>query len=293
MAAVKRQLLYQVTLALGLLGNLSGAWCPLSGPLSTLQELGAITSTAHGVAIGNPSSGVPLLELGVEVEVDEQAVPVLAGTVEVTVHSSAARLEPLRSVLEQAFTAAAPAEMREQGIRVQLMGFAAREGPVVRYMAAARGDVKVYVRSDLVAGLSEAVMHAAAAGLSSSAPRALAGTPALGESLSSLRNGTIPEVLKCVLGCVVPSTFGTLLAENVAAEGLGCVICKVAKLKDSTCTSLLEAMFLAPIILEPLSALLVFKVCKPICPWGKPPAVQSLLWDVATAEEPSASTLHV
>merc|ERR1712070_1012634 len=55
-------------------------------------------------------------------------------------------------------------------------------------------------------------------------------------------NGTIPEALKCVLGCLVPAVFASLTAENLALAGLGCMLCKAKKLSADTCTEVLKGM---------------------------------------------------
>ena len=56
-------------------------------------------------------------------------------------------------------------------------------------------------------------------------------TPALQAlRLMTPPNGTIPAVLKCVLGCVVPEVFAGLAIENFGIEGLVCMQCKAQKL---------------------------------------------------------------
>lgn len=259
----------QKLVVLGLL-HLADAWCPLAGSVSELLKVGAISETSRGITVGTAPSGEPLLELEVAGLGSES--PTTAGSAVVEVTASAARLLPLESVLQKALTAAAPRRLLSEGLRLRLMGTRVEAAPAVHYVAMGRGDVEVHVRTDMLEALEESDIEGAAGSMMErvrgSSPQAL---PDLtGMLAGNIRNGSIPEVLKCVLGCVVPSTFGTLLAENVAAEGLGCLICKAAKLSDAACTSLLEAMFLVPIALEPLSALFVFKVCKPTCPWGKP-----------------------
>merc|ERR1712157_547629 len=89
--------------------------------------------------------------------------------------------------------------------------------------------------------------------------------PSLEHSLAP--NGTIPQALKCVLGCLVPEVFALLAAENFGVEALVCLVCKAAKLDDNTCESALNNALYIPIILEPVTALVIFRSCTPHCPW--------------------------
>mmetsp|Transcript_25131 Transcript_25131/g.45744 ORF Transcript_25131/g.45744 Transcript_25131/m.45744 type:complete len:173 (-) Transcript_25131:46-564(-) len=81
-------------------------------------------------------------------------------------------------------------------------------------------------------------------------------------------NGTIPEALKCVLGCIVPEVFGLLAAENFGVEALVCLVCKTAKLDDKTCQAALWDALYIPIMLQPLTAYVIYHSCTPKCPWS-------------------------
>lgn len=174
---------------------------------------------------------------------------------------SAKILEPLRDSMSTALKAQLPLA---DGLRVKFSARRAHGSFAVRFETTGHRAMNVVFDSELLSNLDRSDINEMIDLLRVPAQH-VPHPMALNESLRV--SGNIPETLKCVLGCVVPATFVSAFAANVASVGLGCLICQAAHLEDTKCTSLLEAMLLVPIALEPVLAYVIFKVCTPVCPW--------------------------
>eukprot|EP00440_Ansanella_granifera_P064193 gb/GFBE01069594.1/.p1 GENE.gb/GFBE01069594.1/~~gb/GFBE01069594.1/.p1 ORF type:complete len:264 (+),score=56.25 gb/GFBE01069594.1/:1-792(+) len=230
------------------------AWCPLRGGMSSLlMELGAISDkgTNGTLAIGEWQPQQSLMEISAQGYLMSSAPTATA----VDVASSSELMLHLAGEVRTSLGAVGAAA------HVRLGSSQEESAAALQLVMRGPRDFEVLLHRSLLSNLAVADLDAAARRVA-----ARSGVDAM--ELLAAGNGTLPEVLKCVLGCVVPSTIGVLIAENVAAEGFGCLVCKALKLDDTTCSTVLEGMFLVPIILMPLTAVLEFKICTPMCPWA-------------------------